>query len=63
MAMAGSGIDPLVRLQTGSKELRTERELLQVAAETGFSTESGAATSTVRLKLRPRPAVRLTLAL
>ena len=46
MAMASSGIDPLVRLQTGSKELRAERELCQVAAEKGFGTESGAATST-----------------
>ena len=45
--MASNGIDPLVRLQTGSKELRAERELCQVAAEKGFSTESGAATSTV----------------
>ena len=52
MAMASSGIDPLARLQTGSKELRAEREarrreLCQVAAEKGFSTESGADTSTV----------------
>ena len=41
MAMASSGTDPLVRLQTGSKELRAERELCQVAAEKGFSTETG----------------------
>ena len=49
MAMASSGTDPLARLQAGSKELRAERELCQVAAEKGFSTElkSGAATSTV----------------
>ena len=46
MAMASSGTDPLARLQAGSKELRAERELRQVAAEKGFSTESGAATST-----------------
>ena len=48
MAMASSGTDPLARLQTGSKELRLERELCQVAAEKGFSTESGADTSTKR---------------
>ena len=47
MAMASSGTDPLARLQAGSKELRAERELCQVAAEKGFSTESGADTSTV----------------
>ena len=47
MAMASSGTDPLARLQTGSKELRAERELCQVAAEKGFSTESGADTFTV----------------
>ena len=47
MAMASSGIDPLVCLQTGSKELRAEGELCQVAAKQGFSTETGAATSTV----------------
>ena len=47
MATASSGTDPLARLQAGSKELRAERELCQVAAEKGFSTESGAATSTV----------------
>ena len=47
MAMASSGIDPLVRLQTGSKELRAERELCQVAAKQGFHAETGAATSTV----------------
>ena len=49
MAMASSGIDPRVRLQTGSKELRAERELCQVAAKQleGFCTETSAATSTV----------------
>ena len=46
MAMASSGTDLLARLQAGSKELRAERELCQVAAKQGFITENGAATST-----------------
>ena len=49
--MASSGIDPLVRLQTGSKELRAERELCRVAAKQGFSTETGAAAAATSTRL------------
>ena len=47
MAMAGSSIYPLVRLQTRSKELRAERELCQVVAKQGSKAEAGAKISTV----------------
>ena len=47
MAIASSGVDPLVRLQTGSNELRAERGLCQVAAKQGFHAETGAKISTI----------------